>query len=75
MSHGSSGGYRGLEAREEMAGWGGGVIFSATGERNHKWLDAKSTPPSKLLPCRDKKQPQKKWRKAEKASGKPRLES
>lgn len=44
-SQGYSGGYRGLAVREEMGG--GGVIFSATGEKNHKWLDAKSTPPSK----------------------------
>lgn len=28
--------------------WGGGwIIFGATGEKNHKWLDAKATPPSK----------------------------
>ena len=36
---GSEGGDAGME--------GGGVIFGATGEKNHKWLDAKSTPPSK----------------------------
>lgn len=46
VSLGYSGGYSGLAAREEIGG-GGGVIFSATGEKNHKWLDANSTPPSK----------------------------
>jgi len=45
MSQGYSGGYTGLEVREEIGG--GGVIFSATGEKNHKWLHAKSTPPFK----------------------------
>lgn len=49
MSQGFSGGFRGLDGREEMHGWrgGGGVIFSGTGEKNHKWLAARSTPPSK----------------------------
>lgn len=32
--------------------WG----FSVTQKKNHKWLDAKSTSPSKLLPCQDKEQ-------------------
>lgn len=34
----------------------GGVILGATGETNHNWLDAKSTPPFKQLPCQDKGQ-------------------
>lgn len=46
-SPGHSGGFRGLDVRVEMHGWGWEVILSATGEKNHKWLDAKSTPPSK----------------------------
>lgn len=29
-----------------MLGVGVGVIFNATREKNHKWLDAKPTPPS-----------------------------
>lgn len=45
VSGGNSGGWRGgavvNEDEEE------GVIFSATGERNHKWLDANPAPPSK----------------------------
>lgn len=47
MSQGYSEGHRGLEAREEIGGWGLGVIFDASEEKNHKWLDAKSAPPSK----------------------------
>lgn len=40
------------EVREELQCWGegGGVAvgqLSATGEKNHKWLGAKSTSPSK----------------------------
>lgn len=49
-----TGSWKGGRRWQGGEGWRGGVIFGATGEKNPKWLHAKSTPPSKLLPCQDK---------------------